>query len=213
MLTRQKKAKPEWTWLPDIQNTEIYTWALYRLEEEKYWQIAWSEYRRRRLQFQKGYKGKPSDVTLWQEIGREMYRRMTDPQLLIEQIFVHHLKQENPRPPEVNELLNRMDTIGLWFDETYRPDAESDLYIAGTKLEVLVTRFKDNSVDYWLGKSPEDYPAYFHLLYRSSGELPKHIALRGLKELNYLHTLRSLEEFEIWPTDAQEKLLAARRHL
>jgi len=213
MVDPLKHTTPSWNWLPPVQNTEIYTWALFRLEEEKYWQIAWREYKQRRNLFQKGYKGQPNDVSLWQEIGKSLFQRMADPQLFIEQVFAYHLKQDRPRPPEVSELLGKLDTIGLWYDEAYRPDAESDLFIAGSKLEAMISRYPDTDPDYWFKKSPEDYPAYFHMLYRSTGELPQELAVKGIKEINYIHILRSIEKFEIWPIDAKERLTAARRHL
>jgi len=213
MLALKRYPTPAWTWLPPVQPTEIYTWSLFRLERERYWQIAWNEYTKRRTSFQRDYKSKPSDNRLWQEVGEVLYMEMLDPQLFIELLFEHYMRNDRPRPPEPSEILPKLETFGLWYDETYRPDAESRIYLAGSNLNNLISRYTDTDTGYWLSKDPEQYEPYFHLLYGASGHLDRKTAVIALRQIKELPILRSLEEYGLWPVDAKEKLLAARHHL
>lgn len=211
MLDLQKIPTPDWIWLPE--NTiasEVYTWTLFRLEEERYWQAAWSEYKKRRNFAQKSYRSKPEDIEQWQQIGQKLFANMMDPYLFIEQLFVHFNKMDKPRPPEVSEVNLHIDTIGLWFDDQYRPDAEGDLFIAGNKLNNLMLRYPGTNRSYWLEKGEKEYPPYFQLLFRATGELPKSILVKAHKQIVMLPVLRSLERFSIWPDDAHKRLMVAR---
>jgi hypothetical protein len=213
MLILQRYPTPEWNWLPPVQPTEIYTWSLFRLDQERYWQIAWNEYNKRRTHLQKNYKSKPEDNKTWQEVGQILYMEMLDPQLFIELLFEHYMRNERPRPPEITEILPKLETFGLWYDETYRPDAESQLYLAGSNLHQLVSRYPDTDTAFWLAKDSQQYPPYFHLLYGASGHLDRDTAVEALRQIKQLPILRSIEEYGLWPIDAKEKLLAARNHL
>lgn len=211
MLTINKCSKPEWVWLPPVCPTEIYTWALFRLEEERFWQIAWSEYVAHRTLVQSKYKS-DNNSRPWRELGTQLYQSMLDPQLFIELVFENYMRNERPRPPEVSELMPKLETLGLWYDESYLPNAESRLFLSGEELNNLVARYPDTTVEYWMGKDPKKYEPYMHLLFTSSGVLDPVIASKGLKQLHSLQVLRALEVYSIWPEDAQEKLMAARRH-
>lgn len=211
MLTFKSNKRPDWAWLPPTQESQIYTWSLFRLEEERYWQIAWSEYKRRRLTCEKSYKAQAIDTEAWKKIGKELFTSMTDPQLFIEQLFLYFLSLDRPRPPLIAEILPKFETLGLWYNEKYTPDAEGDFIIAGTNMESLIQRFPDTSIDYWLDEKSDEFPPYFHLLFRSSGELPKGIAEKGARQVIQLPILRTLELFQVWPNDAHLRLMNARR--
>lgn len=211
MITIKKTNIPKWTWTPPVKPTEIYTWALFRLEEEKYWQIAWSEYVTLRTAIQPKYRA-GQDSKIWQEIGSHLYQSMLDPQLFIELVFESFMRNEKPRPPEVSELLPKLETLGLWYDENYIPNAESKLFLAGESLEQLIARYPDTNAEYWFKKEPNKYEPYMHLLYTPSGSLDRQVARKGLKQLRRLQVLRCLESYSLWPEDAQERLLAARRY-
>jgi len=213
VLILQRYPTPEWNWLPPVQPTETYTWSLFQLDQEQYWQIARNEYNKRRTSLQKNYESAPEADKIWQEVGQILYMEMLDPQLFVELLFEYYMRNEHPHPPEITEILPKLETFGLWHDQTYRPEAESQLYFTGNNLHQLVSRYPETDTSFWLTKEPQQYPSYFHLLYGDIDHLARATAAEALQQIKQLPILRSIEEYGLCPVDAKEKLSAVEKKL
>ena len=127
------------------------------MSPERYWQIAWSEYKKRRCLLESKYKSSPGEAEQWQKIGRKLYISFIDPQLFIEGLFTHRQMDNSFIPPTIAEVNGSISTIGMWFSnlsEAFRPDAEGVFWEAGNKLNSLVSRYPDSKADYWFEKHP-----------------------------------------------------------
>jgi hypothetical protein len=203
--------RPNWPWLPPTTKLNAYAIFLHQMDEQRFWQTAWSEYCRRRTKLQKGYKANQSDVKEWQAIGEKLYRSMLDPQLFIELFFGLRMRHNNLTPPSLEEVSRSIDTLGLWFEEDFRPDAEAAFYNAGNQMSSLLDRYPDSTPDYWFKEKQSLFPAYFVLLYVGQPALLAPAVLKqAARQMHDLSVIRALDRFHGWPEDYWQRLLLAR---
>lgn len=202
--------KPIWGWLQQTIRTEFYTTSLFVMGVERYWQIAWSEYNKRRRTLDGNYKSDIKDTDHWKRVGHKLYVSFIDPQLFTEAFFAYRMRQGTLVAPTITELEKAISTIGLWFQDDYRPDAEGEFWEVGNKLDNLIKRYPDSTIEYWFEVKPEEFPAYFHLLY-SRGQVDNAIGKRGCNQLKDLGIIRAIDRYAAWPESYFERLMEARR--